>query len=151
MSDIIHGGSPSPVPPNEPDVEVGNDEENIEVASGEHVVSVAPGNTHADEPYLGTDPVYQNHANDTEAPLTVDLDDDADEATTMGAYVEEVATKNFEEAQEAGQNLGISGFTVPAQPQPPRTVEEIRDYEEDKAKRLAAARREAEKNPATRP
>lgn len=142
MSDLTHGGSPSPVSPDEPGV---NETE------AEHVVSVAPGNTHADEPYLGTDPVYQNHANDTEKPLTVDLDDDADEATAMAAYVEEVATQNFEDAKEAGQNLGISGFTVPAQPEPPRTVEEIRDYEEDKARRLEAAREEAAKHPATRP
>lgn len=131
-------------------MQVGNTPDDVSDAPPEHVRTVAPGNTHADEPYLGTDPVYQNHANDTESPLRTEVDDDSSEAVVMSAYVEEVAHRNFEAAQEQGANLGIQGFTVPARPEPPRTVEEIEAYEEDKQRRLDAAREEAAQHPAPR-
>lgn len=137
-------------PPGAPEVQVGNVGEETQPASEEHVLGVAPGNTAADDPYLGTDPVYQNHANDTETPYQVEVDADSPEDVARAAYVEATAEKNFEEAQAAGQNLGIQGFTVPAVPEPPRTVEEIVAYNEDKARRMEAAREEAAKNPAPR-
>lgn len=56
--------------------------------------SVARGDTHADEPYVGVDPVYMNHANDTEAPLS----GDGDEGGVFDEAVERERATRLEDA-----------------------------------------------------
>lgn len=118
-----------------------------EAAPSEHVVNVAPSNTHGDEPYLGTDPIYQNHATDQEAPQLADepLDETNPNDPTL---VEERAQAAADEAVEAGQFLGRGGFTQTGfgTDPPPRTVEDVDKYNTVKEQRMQAIREESAKH-----
>lgn len=60
---------------------------------------VARGDGNADEPYVGVDPIYQNHASDTEAPLTAE--GDAGKLEEQAREREVAARKAAEETVQA--------------------------------------------------